>query len=126
MADTLAYRRLLVLLNVVHAAGVKAHVPKYRIRHLSMRPIAHREPLLEEAPFRCVARFSQRRLKMAAGTLAIAAAQFKLAKGGGTERIAGEPLIIRDRRHRGEAAVRSIALRNGDGAVERDDWRRID
>src|SRR5438309_9716736 len=86
--------------------------------------LARDEAVLEKAAFHRIAREGERGAEVPARGVRPAAAKFKFAERGMIKGIVGEPLGIRNGVNLFEAAVGAIALRDGDGTIERHDRRR--
>jgi hypothetical protein len=80
--------------------------------------------LIEESAFHRIARQRQSRAEVLARDFVPPTAQLKLAKGRRVKWIASEAIAILDRVDRFEPTLRTIALRDRNGAVERHDRRR--
>jgi hypothetical protein len=79
---------------------------------------------MEELAFHRIARQSQRRAEVLARNVMAPTAQLKLAKGRRVKWVASKTIAILDRLDRFEPTLRTIALRDRYGAVERDNRRR--
>src|SRR5262245_17961927 len=86
--------------------------------------LAFANALIEESAFHRIARQRQSRAEVLARDFLPPKAQLKLTKGRRVKWIAGEAVAILDRANRFEPALRTIALRDRNGAVECHHWRR--
>src|SRR5262249_51058046 len=104
-------------------------------RELETRPGAPLRPLLPSAAARAhapleepslhgVTRERERGSEVRARNFVPPAAQLELAERREVERIGGEAIAVGDRADRFEPALGTLVLRDGDGAVERDDRGR--
>src|SRR5262245_14281328 len=82
--------------------------------------------MLEELALGRVARERDRIAEMRGGNRVAPAAQLEFAEGRGVERIAIEGFAAANRFNFLDAALRSVALGDGDRTVERDHRRRTD
>src|SRR5579884_1355896 len=87
------------------------------------RGAAGGDAILKEAAFHRAARACQRAAEVLVGSIAPAGAEFEFAQRCVKEGIRGEAIGVRNDANFLEAAFGAVALRDGDGAIQRDDRR---
>ena len=80
--------------------------------------------LLEETALHGIAREAERRSEVLAGDFISPAVKFELAQRGMEERVGGEAIAVGDGANLFEPAFGAFVLRDGDGAVQRNDRGR--
>ena len=90
------------------------------MRPLLLAALARVNAPIEKSAFHRVARERKRCLEMRARGRVLSATKLELAQRGGIERIGGEAIAVLDRVDFRKPAFGAVALRNRDGAIERD------
>ena len=93
-------------------------------RRLQSSLFTRTHALLEKLLLHGIAREGERRSEVLAGDFVSRAVKFELAERGMVERVGGEAIVVGDGANLFEPAFGAFVLRDGDGAVQRNDRGR--
>ena len=93
-------------------------------RTLRSSALTRTHALIEELSLHGIARESERRSEVLARDVIAAAAEFEFAERRMVERVGGEAIAVDDGANLFEPALGTFVLRDGDGAVQRNDRGR--